>query len=594
MVKTIAASLALVSLVLATGQATGQEKAKAEGREAAGQPKDAAHSEAVAREAYGLLVTRCQQCHGEGSAVSDFNIFDREAVLQHVDAKNPRASKLFEMVYTERMPETNNKLSLRELRTVEDWIKLGAPFPKAEKREPISELALCLAIERDLAALPTSKGFTDEDIRHQRYLSLAHLHNNPRISGDDLRLARAAISKLVNSLSREREIKVPEAVDPQQTILRFDLRDYGWKPADWVEVLKKYPYGVVPKNKDVRDTHARIQKAFTTAAANRIPYVRGDWFIARASLPELYYFLLGLPKTAAELEKQLGVNVDENLRDGRKVVRAGFYESGVSVNNRLVERHVTNFGAYWKSYDFQGSSGEKNLFLRPLGPSVTSLKDFEASFGFKHDGGEMIYNLSNGLQAYFLVNQKDERINSGPVEVVRDRLESAGSPVVVNGLSCIACHDRGMKRFQDAVRESFASAETEANDKVDKLYPRHEEMDKLLDRDQARFMSALAEATKDALGAKTPDDLFKFPEPVSALAQRHNADMTIEDVAQELGLEATGLKTLLAGDLQRTLGTLRQGRSIKREFWESKLRDLSVFQEAAFRAGVSLGPLNVQ
>ena len=61
------------------------------------------------------------------------------------------------------------------------------------------------------------------------------------------------------------------------------------------------------------------------------------------------------------------MNVEENIRQER-VARAAFNGSGVSRNNRLIERHASLFGAYWKSYDFANSSGQKNLYVFPLGP----------------------------------------------------------------------------------------------------------------------------------------------------------------------------------------------------------------------------------
>lgn len=557
-------------------------KAKADG----GDPKDAAKLERIALDARVLLTTRCSECHGTEST-SEFVIFDRDAVLQHIKGPNPRSTSLFDMLYTEKMPKTGNKLTLGELRLVEEWIKAGAPFPPDKEPQPISELDLCQAIQKDLEAVARRDKL---DAPHQRYLTLVHLHNNPQITAQEMRLYRAALSKLLNSLSRKREIKVPLAVDPpQETIFRIDLRNYGWTASDWTEVLKKYPYGIEYRNKAVRDAHERIQDLFTADAANPIAYVRGDWFVARASLPDLYHRLLNLPDTVAKLEEELKVNVADNLKQARDVARAGFYQSGVSVNNRLVERHVMPFGAYWKSYDFKGSSREKNLFLHPLGPAIDALAPFK-SFAFQHDGGEMIWNLPNGLQAYFLADAEGKRINAGPVEVVRDRLESAGNPVVVNGLSCIACHDQGMNRFKDAVRDGFKNAVLAAEDKVQRLYPPNKDMDELLAEDELRFKQAVFSATKVFLGLKTPDEVFDHPEPVSKLAQRYNADLTLKDVMLELGLSDAKRELLLVTGLP--LGSLRE-RPIKREFWESRLRGKSVFQEAAVKTEIASGTIVV-
>ena len=123
-----------------------------------------------------------------------------------------------------------------------------------------------------------------------------------------------------------------------------------------------------------------------------VPFLHVDWFVATVSLPPLYHDILDLPETDRELEARLEVNVVENIRNaaGRRVWRAGFNDSGVSNNNRVLERHTSRYGAYWKSYDFAGSVGTQNIFTHPL--------------SFTHDGGEIIFNLSNGLQAYYLVD----------------------------------------------------------------------------------------------------------------------------------------------------------------------------------------------
>ena len=127
-------------------------------------------------------------------------------------------------------------------------------------------------------------------------------------------------------------------------------------------------------------------------------------------MPPLYHILLDLPETDRELEGKLNVNVRRNLRDspGKKVWRSGFNQSGVSSFNRIVERHSTFFGAYWKSYDFDSNKGLKNIFKNPL--------------GFKHAGGEIIFNLPNGLQAYLLADSAGRRIDEAPANIVSNNL----------------------------------------------------------------------------------------------------------------------------------------------------------------------------
>ena len=69
--------------------------------------------------------------------------------------------------------------------------------------------------------------------------------------------------------------------------------------------------------------------------------------------------------------------------------------SGVSGQNRMVERHDAQFGAYWKSYDFKPNNTKSDLAQFPLGP-VFKDHPFE-KLAFEHDGGELIFNLPNGF-----------------------------------------------------------------------------------------------------------------------------------------------------------------------------------------------------
>src|SRR6185503_9031676 len=116
----------------------------------------------------------------------------------------------------------------------------------------------------------------------------------------------------------------------------------------------------------------------------------------------------------------------ENIKQER-VARAGFNSSGVSRNNRLIERHESGATVYWKSYDFGGNTGRQNLFAQPTGPGANADT-------FLHDGGEIIFSLPNGLQAYLLVDGKGNRIDKGPVAIVSDPKQ--GDRQVTNGISC--------------------------------------------------------------------------------------------------------------------------------------------------------------
>ena len=68
--------------------------------------------------------------------------------------------------------------------------------------------------------------------------------------------------------------------------------------------------------------------------------MRADWFAYAASQPPLYDDLMRLPNSFAELAREQGVNVEANIRNF-VAQRAGFQRSGVSQNNRMIERHAS-------------------------------------------------------------------------------------------------------------------------------------------------------------------------------------------------------------------------------------------------------------
>jgi serine/threonine-protein kinase len=481
-------------------------------------------------------------------------------------------------------PDQKPRPSDADVAVLRKWIDAGAPAAAAavaRQRPFLGEYDVLFAIRDDLRRQPP------EDRRFLRYFTLTHLHNlSPeKVRDGDLRLYRAALAKLVNSLSGRARIVLPRPVDVAGTVLAVDLRDLDWDRKHlWQEVLKLYPYGLkydrYPDEERLNDVAREVYELTDTD----LPLVRADWFIATASRPPLYHTLARIPKCAADLERSLGVDVAANFRRG-SLARAGFTQSGVSAQNRMVERHEAAHGAYWKSYDFKADDGTSNLFQFPLGP-VFAGNPFPRQ-AFVQAGGEIIFNLPNGLQAYMLVDGKDNRIDAGPVEVVSDGKKTSGTAAVINGLSCMACHQHGMIReVTDTVREG-SGVGGEALAKVRQLYPRQEVMNRLLQEDEDRFLAALAQTLRPYLDpAERGRDVREIPEPVSAIARWYLVqELGPEEVARELGLrDPRKVQAALEfnNDLRQLgLGPLAQGAAIKREAWESLAGFTSPFQEAA-------------
>ncbi|HST22415.1 MAG TPA: hypothetical protein VLR90_14925, partial [Blastocatellia bacterium] len=289
-----------------------------------------------------------------------------------------------------------------------------------------------------------------------------------------------------------------------------------------------------------------------------LPYIRADWFAATASVPPLYHDILGLPKTAQELERQLGIDATHDLEEEKNVARAGLRTSGVSQNNRVLERHVSPHGAYWKSFDFRSSLDDQNIFKDPIRLNPA--------------GGEVIFNLPNGLQAYLLIDALSRRINEAPIAIVADR-NNADDPVIRNGRSCMSCHYEGAQGFKDDVRPvvrslTFASFDRE---KALAIYPAQETLDHLIERDRDRFQKAAA-ATGGL--ARNPQ-----AEPINALSRRFLAEMPVVQAAAEAGLNTREFQARVAQSARlMALGygqLLVAGGGIKRDAWDRNFGDLA-------------------
>ena len=506
----------------------------------------------IARQAYAIFEQNCLNCHGEHGAYTEQLIIEHAALVAPGGAVipgNPQASefyqRLIETAPERRMPLNAPPLTQMAIDTIRDWIAAGAP----DWREPFESDVAFITPKEMLGTIENHvNSLSPFDRTFARYFTLTHLYNAGETT-EALLAYRRALSKLVNSLSWGRKISNPRPIDSEETIFYIDLRDYEWEIGTnrWTLIEAEYPYGIdfnAPTQTALREKLMNLRKELDC----EVPFVPVDWFLATASLPPLYHDILGLPETDRELETRLEVNVVENLRNaaGRRVWRAGFNESGVSNHNRVVERHESRYGAYWKSYDFAGSVGTQNIFTHPL--------------SFTHDGGEIIFNLPNGLQAYLLVDAGGNRLNTAPISIVRN--PAASDPTVRNGLSCIGCHTEGMKVFEDEVR---GVVEQNPNppfnkDRALRLYTDQATMDVLVAEDTQRYREALWEAG-GVFGGIEPIQRFHevFQGPVdaahAAAAVGLETEAFLQNIRQNTSLQHLGLLVLENGIMKRDTWT---------------------------------------
>ncbi|WP_157605446.1 c-type cytochrome domain-containing protein [Schlesneria paludicola] len=594
---------------------------------AADERQNSLPAEELAIKAGAALRRSCLQCHrGDGSASNaNFDVRDAQSMIDNDVIKPGKSqdSSLWKKASKGTMPPPSqpqlSKMVADDTKLVAQWIDAGAPkFPQPKARKPVTVQTSLEAIRKHL------KNVRDPRIQARlRYFSLTEMHNNPEVSDETLALARAGLSKALNSLSWEREMTIPKAMEgTDRTIFVVDLQQLGWGDDQWKAIRSHYPFGIGFENLN-DSTLLDLDKEVTNMMNKESLYlVRADWFIATATRPPLYHTILfdlylpdvkgrlddrnqpANPKhmTARDLEHFLGVDVISNIEQGdAKVARSGFTPSGVSEQNRLLERHPSRFGAYWKSYDFKADNRRSILAQFPLGPAYPGNPFIKQSFD--HDGGEIIFNLPNGLQAYFLVNGKDERIDAGPIEVVSDALKTSGSPAIVTGVSCFACHKQGMiNPPSDEIRD-FSLVFDKARDQVKRLHPTKDEFLTKVNADADLFNRATERATKSFLsvGQDSNRDIHEFAEPVSEIARLYALDeLDLQTVAAELnlvtpdgiGLDTKRLEERIRNDERlRQLGMgilLRPDGKIKRAYWESLRGGVSIMQLTAFGLDFSI------
>ena len=518
-----------------------------------------------------IFRTRCAECHGPARQEAGINLLDTATYVGadgFVVPGDIDQSTLFDVLTTSdedrRMPQSPlPALRPDEVETIRQWIAQGAgslPADVPAVTADVSVIGHDYVLEQILAFV---QSVPREERRFYRFFSSNHLLA-AGATPEDLRQQQQALAKLINHLTWSREIVVPVVLDGSVgSVLAVDIRRLGWMTVPYRvvnqsgsaaadvdlydQVLLEYPYSVVLQNSAVWD---ELRDAYLRPAGlvRPIPYVRTDWFVSTASQSPLYEDMLQLPRTLAELERELDVHFATNAEAGL-VHRAGMTVSGVSQNNRVVERHPTRYGAYWKSFDFETSRGPQNMFIDPL--------------HFQFAGGEMIWNLPNGLQGYLITDASGNRIDAAPTNIVTDKF--AADKVVRNGLACMRCHDRGMKRFADNIRPAFSQLPDAAHPdrrEVLALYVSASRMQDHLRQDEARFERAL----EQALGRPQQQ------EPLVPVSRRFlDAPLTLSQAAGELGLCKPGVLAEvfeLPEFTQLGLTGLTTGGVVRRDTWE--------------------------
>ena len=466
--------------------------------QAAGEPAG------LAGEILKIFRARCVECHGKAAKDADeFTFIDDLTQLRtskYINLSNPQASKLYSFIQTAEMPrrtkadkEAGKKkadpLTAEQVATVLSWLNAGAPdgttapavvaSVSTTTASPQSATAtfstpapakatrkLVTPQEELTAALADLQTVPREEQSDTRYASLASAHNNVRVTAEQLENLRHGVRKLLNSLSTGPRTALFEEVGPEKVLFRVRLRDIGWDAVLWDNVAAHFPQAI--------DTGVSV--ALGSACHATVPILRADWLAAVATRPPLYHDILRLPKQQQDLEKDFGIDLVANLQAG-EAVRSGLVKSGISLANRVVERHEmrSRGGYYWASYDFRSSGGRGNILDYPLGPEKARLAG--GQHAFKHAGGEFVFSLPNGFHGYYVADVQGNRLDgAAPTDIVGDRTGVTGRVEISNGQSCIVCHDRGIKPIEapDAIRGIASRFSADEQHLIERLHPTQE------------------------------------------------------------------------------------------------------------------------
>ena len=482
-----------------------------------------------------ILEQNCASCHNLENAQGGFDsVLDAEEMIKsgrYIVPGDPDNSLIIErLAPTGNMPPSGQFRS-EDAETLKTWIAdIG------------QDTLQSFSVAEELATIRSDlERINIVDRPFYRYFS-SRTMINAGANKDVVETTSQALTKVLNSLSFAPVVVQPLALTGNEAIVRVDLRTLALDRATFDRIVGDFYPFTLNYNANSNDPNFEIQAnddAFLRSQVASDNYVlRMDWFVATATLPELYKRFLNLPPTLDQLENQLGVTRLDNIVNNQ-VVRSGFRNSGVSAQNRVIERHRANTTnlPYWISYDFaDNNEGQQNIFNFPLGQAGA---EFETK-SFDHDGGEVIFQLPNGMLGFYLNLADGAAIDKGPVNIVSQVNGPAQFfQAIVNGVSCMSCHHQGLLDKEDSIREFAAisqdfSAEEKA--KIFNLYPSKDQFKALIDEDNTKYQSALASL-----------DLASSPaDPVAPSFQYYNKRLFRQDVQQELGLSDVAFDALLS------------------------------------------------
>ncbi len=404
------------------------------------------------------------------------------------------------------------------------------------------------------------------DRESTRYLSLAD-EANAKGCGDGLNTSRAALDKMVNSVSLSSALTPLTAVDANETLYRLNLKDYDWDRAvvadgesfadAWEAIIASSPYAIPYVGDDADDAAAD--------SGTSVPVLFGDAFVDAVARAPLYYALLDIPADVdAFLLNDLGVDVGA-ARASNELVRAAFDGSPTSRTEFLAERFdiQVRAGSVWQLFSAEG--GFDALAEDPLGTPDSEER-------------ELVFTLPNGLLGHVLADGdgavREDSALTLDTNQTNFRAQAASSYLRLRALG-VAPSDE----LRDIVLDDASGFSPEELASILAAYPSADTLAAIVEDDRGVLAVALGR-----LGI----DVEETPEPASEVFLRFGADVDLETAAGALLVTAEELENNLAL-LDPALGVLDGGRVDRDDFnqvYAESLCILSVVNENVVDPGL--------
>lgn len=378
----------------------------------------------------------------------------------------------------------------------------------------------------------------NDDQPFARYLSLTDL-SNAGTCGADLNEARAALVKLVNSLSVEPVVTPLVAIDVAETVYRLDMQAYDWNRAvevdgadfvdAWEAIIASSPHAV-PFVGDDADSA-------TANTGTTVPVLPGSAFVAAASSAPLYYGLLGIPEDVDSfILNELAIDIPTNLAD-EETVRAGLGGTGVGRFEFLAERHDIEVRAGFLWQILSDEAGAPALLDDPSSTPPSEER-------------ELVFTLPNGLLAHVLADADGQRIDDSALTLDTD--ESNFRAVIARSYTKFRAQGVTPTDLLRDIALNDPGFDDEEKAAIRNLYPAAAELARIVDNDRIGPAAALARIGLDINDRDPIDPTFReFDRDVDADTAAGELYIPTEELLDNLALLDPALGVLDGGSVDR-------------------------------------------